>query len=43
MLKKGAAVCEGQNFARTVASRPGNNINPLALAQVVQKMGARSA
>jgi leucyl aminopeptidase len=25
-------ICEGQNFARTIASRPGNNINPPTLA-----------
>src|SRR5262249_54587744 len=28
---------EGQNVARTIASRPGNEINPPALADVAQK------
>jgi leucyl aminopeptidase len=35
-------VCAAQNFARTIASRPANNINPPALAKVSQSM-AREA
>ena len=41
-LKKAMAVSEGQNFARTIASRPGNTINPPALAEVAREM-AREA
>jgi leucyl aminopeptidase len=29
---------EGQNFARTIASRPGNDINPPSLARVAQEL-----
>ncbi len=29
---------DAQNFARTIASRPGNNINPPSLAKVAQQM-----
>ena len=35
-------IAEGQNFARTIASRPGNNINPPSLAKVAQDL-AREA
>lgn len=31
-------LCEGQNFARTIAFRPGNDINPPSLAKVAQAM-----
>jgi leucyl aminopeptidase len=31
-------VAEGQNFARTIASRPGNDINPPTLAKVAQTL-----
>jgi leucyl aminopeptidase len=31
-------IAEGQNFARTIASRPGNNINPPSLAKVAQEL-----
>src|SRR5205823_5299572 len=31
-------ICQAQNFARTIASRPGNNINPPTLAKVAQEM-----
>jgi leucyl aminopeptidase len=31
-------ICDGQNFARTIASRPGNNINPPSLAAVAQQV-----
>ena len=40
--KRGAArariIADGQNFARTIASRPGNNINPPTLAKVAQQL-----
>jgi len=35
-------ICTGQNFARTIASRPANNINPPTLAKAAQAM-ARDA
>jgi len=38
VLDRGRAIADGQNFARTIASRPGNNINPPALAKVSQQM-----
>jgi leucyl aminopeptidase len=31
-------VCEAQNFARTIANRPGNEINPPKLAEVARQM-----
>jgi leucyl aminopeptidase len=31
-------ICTGQNFARTIASRPANNINPPTLAKAAQAM-----
>lgn len=31
-------IAAGQNFARTIASRPGNNINPPSLAKVAQEL-----
>jgi leucyl aminopeptidase len=37
-LARARAVADGQNFARTIASRPGNNINPPALAKVAQEL-----
>jgi leucyl aminopeptidase len=37
-LDRARAVADGQNFARTIASRPGNDINPPALAKVAQDM-----
>jgi leucyl aminopeptidase len=37
-LERARAVADGQNFARTIASRPGNNINPPALAKVAQEL-----
>jgi leucyl aminopeptidase len=40
--KQGAArariIADGQNFARTIASRPGNDINPPTLAKVAQQL-----
>lgn len=40
--ERGRIIAEGQNFARTIASRPGNNINPPSLAKVAQEL-AREA
>jgi len=37
-LARARAVSDGQNYARTIASRPGNNINPPALAKVAQEL-----
>lgn len=36
--ERGRIIADGQNFARTIASRPGNNINPPSLAKVAQQM-----
>jgi leucyl aminopeptidase len=33
---RGQIIADSQNFARTIASRPGNNINPPELARVAQ-------
>jgi leucyl aminopeptidase len=41
-VDRAKTICTGQNFARTIASRPANNINPPALARVSQAM-AREA
>jgi leucyl aminopeptidase len=38
-VETGRIVGEAQNFARTIASRPGNNINPPSLAKVAQELG----
>jgi leucyl aminopeptidase len=35
-IDRGVAIATGQNFARTIASRPGNDINPPSLAKVAQ-------
>jgi leucyl aminopeptidase len=37
-LARARAVSDGQNFARTIASRPGNDINPPALADVAREL-----
>lgn len=37
-VERGRIIAEGQNFARTIASRPGNNINPPSLAKVAQQL-----
>ena len=37
-IRRAMVVAEAQNFARTIASRPGNDINPVTLAAVAQKM-----
>jgi leucyl aminopeptidase len=34
--QRGQLIADSQNFARTIASRPGNNINPPELARVCQ-------
>ncbi len=35
---RGLAIGTGQNYARTIANRPGNDINPPSLAQEAQKL-----
>ena len=37
-VDRARVIAEGQNFARTIASRPGNNINPSSLAKVAQEL-----
>ena len=37
-VERARAIAEGQNFARTIASRPGNDINPVTLAKVAQEL-----
>ncbi len=37
-LDSARAIADGQNFARTIASRPGNDVNPSTLAKVAQDM-----
>jgi leucyl aminopeptidase len=37
-VERAAIVAEAQNFARTIASRPGNNINPPTLAKIAQQL-----
>jgi leucyl aminopeptidase len=37
-VERARVVAEGQNFARTIASRPGNDINPPTLAKVAQDL-----
>jgi leucyl aminopeptidase len=37
-IDRGRIIAEGQNFARTIASRPGNDINPPSLAKVAQDL-----
>ncbi len=41
-VERAKIICTGQNFARSIASRPANNINPPSLAKVAQAM-AREA
>jgi leucyl aminopeptidase len=38
VLDRARIIAEGQNFARTIASRPGNIINPPSLAKVAQEL-----
>ena len=40
-LERAQAISDGQNFARTIASRPGNDINPPALADVAREMARK--
>lgn len=37
-VNRARAIADGQNVARTVASRPGNDINPATLASVAQQL-----
>ena len=37
-VERGRVIADGQNFARTIASRPGNNINPPSLAKIAQEL-----
>ncbi|MFH1370561.1 MAG: leucyl aminopeptidase [Planctomycetota bacterium] len=42
-LSKGAVIGKAQSYARIVASRPGNVINPPTLAQEAKKLAGRTA
>jgi leucyl aminopeptidase len=37
-VDRAKTIADGQNLARTIASRPGNNINPPALAKVARQL-----
>src|SRR5262249_10911268 len=37
VVARAITICNAQNFARTVAFRPGNEIHPVSLAQLVQR------
>lgn len=37
-VRRGEAIALGQNYARTIASRPGNDINPPSLAKEAQRL-----
>src|SRR5262249_7780498 len=37
-VERAVVIAKGQNFARTIAARPGNEINPPALADVAKKL-----
>jgi leucyl aminopeptidase len=37
-VERGRTIADAQNFARTIAFRPGNDINPPALAKVAQQL-----
>ena len=41
-IERATVICQGQNFARTIGSRPGNDINPPSLVKVAQQL-AREA
>lgn len=41
-VERGRIIADSQNFARTIASRPGNDINPPRLAQVAQSLAKES-
>jgi leucyl aminopeptidase len=38
-IKRAVTIAEAQNYARTIASRPGNDINPPSLAKVAEQLG----
>jgi leucyl aminopeptidase len=38
LVERGRIIADAQNFARTIAHRPGNDINPPALAKVAQDL-----
>jgi leucyl aminopeptidase len=38
-IDRAIIIAESQNYARTIASRPGNDINPPSLAKVAQNLG----
>jgi leucyl aminopeptidase len=40
-VERAVVIAEAQNFARTVASRPGNDINPPSLAALAKEMAAK--
>ena len=40
-VERARAIAEGQNFARTIATRPGNDINPPQLAKVAQQLAKK--
>ncbi len=42
-VERAKIICTGQNFARTIASRPGNDINPLTLAKEAQSLAKQTA
>lgn len=37
-VERAKVVAEGQNYARTIATRPGNQVNPPELARIAQEM-----
>ena len=37
-VDRAATMAEGQNFARTIANRPGNDLNPPSLAKVAEEL-----
>ena len=37
-VDRAAVMAEGQNFARTIANRPGNDLNPPSLAKVAEEL-----
>ena len=41
-VERARIVCTGQNFARTVASRPGNEVNPPTLAKQAQALARQT-
>jgi leucyl aminopeptidase len=41
-LRRASAIAEGQNFARTIASRPGNDLNPPSLAALTRQMAGQA-